>query len=141
VPRSSDPPAKPPGEDPPAASEYPLNFTLTTAERVRAIVAGPPAWSVRLRRIERLEEEIVAALVAEAHRTGAPPSAIPLALAPKMATLDRLVAAHNAYYPIEANLPSDPRTRDVMEGGQPWQPMDVPRAEVLLAAARERSGW
>ena len=26
------------------------NFTLTTAEMVRALVAGPPAWSIRKRR-------------------------------------------------------------------------------------------
>jgi hypothetical protein len=145
VARAPDPLPKPPAVGSPPAGESPTiyarNFTLTTAERVRAIVAGPPAWSVRLRRIELLEEEIVAALVAEAHRTGAPPAAIPPVLSPRMATLDGLVAAHNAYYPIEANLPSDPRTRDVMDGGEPWRPMDARRAEVLLALARERSGW
>jgi hypothetical protein len=120
---------------------YAFNFTVTTAEQARALVAGPPAWSRRLLRIERLEEEIVGALVAEALRSGSPPVAIPPLLAPKVAALDQLVATHNTYYPIEANLPSDPRTRAVMEGGRPWQPIEVPRAGALLAMARERSGW
>jgi len=138
VPRSPDPPTKPPGRDPPPAGEYAMNFTLTTAERARAIVAGAPAWSVRLRRIERLEEELVTALVTLAFRTGSPPEVLPRVLTVKLATLNELIAVHNAYYPIEANLPSDPRTRDVMDGGTPWQSMDLRTAEALLAAARTR---
>lgn len=114
------------------------NFTLTSAERVRAMVAGPPAWSVRLRRIERLEEEIVTALLALAVKRGALPDALPPALEGKLVTLNGLVAAHNAYYPIEANLPSDPRTRAVMDDGEPWRPMDARTAEALVAAARAR---
>ena len=35
------------------------NFTLTTAERVQAIVQGVPAWSRRLKRIEDLTAEII----------------------------------------------------------------------------------
>jgi hypothetical protein len=114
------------------------NFTLTTAERVRATVAGPPAWSLRLRRIERLEEEMVRALAALAAETGALPRDLPPAVARWLVAANALIAAHNAYYPIEANLPSNPRTREVMEGGRPWQPRELLTAEALLATARER---
>jgi hypothetical protein len=114
------------------------NFTLTTAERVRAAVAGPPAWSLRLRRIERLEEEIVTDLVELAARAGAPVAALPPALEAKLSSLNGLVAKHNEYYPIEANLPSNPRTREMMDGGRPWQLMEPRTAEALLAAARAR---
>lgn len=117
---------------------YPMNFTLTTAERVRALAAGPPAWSVRLRRIEQLEEEIVTALVAIAFRAGALPVELPPALAHKLVTLNGLVASHNAYYPIEANLPSNPITRQIMDRGQPWQRMEPRTAAALLAAAHDR---
>jgi hypothetical protein len=114
------------------------NFTLPADEIARAAIAGPPAWSVRLRRIERLEEEIVSSLAGFLAVTGLLPCELPPALENKRLMLGKLVEAHNAYYPIEANLPSNPRTRDVMDGGAPWKPMPLPTADALLAAARAR---
>ncbi len=110
------------------------NFTLTTAERVAAM-AGPPAWSLRLRRIEDLETQLVDALVELGRATGAAPRALPPELEAAVARLNRLVRAHNAYYPIEANLPSDPRTGDVLDGEEPWQPMPLRTVELLLERA------
>ena len=72
----------------------PRNFTLTTEERIRAIVAGPPAWSLRKRRIEDLEEE----LGEEVHEPT-------IHFDRKLALLNDLIDKHNRYYPIEANLP------------------------------------
>ena len=104
------------------------NFTITTAERVAAVVAGPPAWMRRLRRIEDLRSEIVSAL--REHGGQSTPAADKL-----FAQLCALVDAHNAYYPIEANLPIDPRTGRLMDRGQPWQRMPSPTMEALVALA------
>ena len=48
--------------------------------------------------------------------------------------------AQEHYYPKKFDL-IEAVTRQIMEGGQPWQPMEVPRAPVVLAKARERTGW
>lgn len=70
------------------------NFTLTVGERINALVAGPPAWSLRLRQIEDLEAE----LSQEARKPTAH-------FERKLALLNSLIDKHNRYYPIEANLP------------------------------------
>jgi hypothetical protein len=115
------------------------NFSISAAEIARAAIAGPPAWSLRLRRIENLEEEIVVAL-AEALANGAePPSTLPTPLERKRVQLEELVVAHNKYYPIEANLPMSPRTLLVMDGGAPWQERPLPTTEALVEAARRRA--
>jgi hypothetical protein len=122
--------------DKPSESALPArNFTISAGELARAAIAGPPAWSVRLRRIEQLEAELLAVLGARL-RAGAPPLPLPPALEHKRVELERLVEAHNAYYPIEANLPSSPRTLAVMDGGAPWQPRPIPSPEALLEDAR-----
>ncbi|HEY1959862.1 MAG TPA: hypothetical protein VGH28_29845 [Polyangiaceae bacterium] len=107
------------------------NFTLTTAERVGAIVTGAPAWARRRKSIEDLSVQIV-----ELHRAGEARLA-----KKKLAELVKLVQSHNTYYPIEANLPLDPETSQLLELGEPWKPMPTPTLESLLeeAAARERS--
>ena len=104
------------------------NFTLTTAERVGAIVTGLPAWARRRKRIEDLFT-----LIAVAHREGRTREA-----KKKLAELTSLVDAHNAYYPIEANLPLDPETSRLMDGGEPWKPMPRPTLESILAAAEPK---
>jgi hypothetical protein len=101
------------------------NFTLTTAERVQAIVTGPPAWARRRKNIEDLS-----ALILQAHRDGRESE-----VKRKLAQLVELVDHHNAYYPIEANLPLDPETSRLMDNGEPWRPMPRPTLESLLAAA------
>ena len=90
------------------------NFTLTTAERVQAIVQGVPAWSRRLKRIEDVTAEIVQLHIAGKDRDAKK----------RIAELVKLVEAHNAYYPIEANLPFN----------KPFTPMPVPTLESILAA-------
>ena len=95
------------------------NFTMTTAERVNAIVTGVPAWARRLKRIEDLGEEIAT-------------SERPLhELEKKLIVLHELIDAHNMYYPIEANLPLDPRTGRMMDRGRPWTRMPKPSMEAL----------
>jgi hypothetical protein len=124
------------------------NFTLTTEDRVRAAAAGPPAYMRRLRNIEDLEEGIVrvlAELCAEARASGEPPEAQAAharAAAPKHALrrLDDLIARHNRWYPIEANLPMQPRTGELIDRtGEPWRPLRAPTLDELLARARSRA--
>ena len=116
------------------------NFTITTAERVRAIAGGPPAWVLRRRRIEDLEEWLLRDLAEVAEKEGACPSGLTTAQERRLAELNRLVDAHNRYYPIEADLPMDPRTGRTMDRGVPWTPMKGVAADALLARAREARG-
>lgn len=94
------------------------NFTMTTAERVNAIVTGVPAWARRLKRIEDLSEEIATSERPQ-HE-----------LEQKLVVLHELIDAHNKYYPIEANLPLDPTGR-MMDRGKPWTRMPKPALETL----------
>ncbi len=100
---------------------------MTTAERVQAIVAGPPAWARRRKRIEDLSAQVL-----EAHREGRDED-----VNKGLVELTRLVEQHNAYYPIEANLPLDFETSRLMDGGVPWKPMPAPTLESLLQTERE----
>src|SRR5262245_51605323 len=118
-------------------SMLPRNFTVTSDERVRALIGGLPAYVRRRRRIEDIEAAIVHRLRAHAARTGRPidPGAPPAALARALVSLRDLVDAHNRYYPIEANLPIDRATGGLLECGKPWEPMALPTWEALLARA------
>jgi hypothetical protein len=111
-----------------ASTVYGRNFTLTTAERVQAIVQGLPAWARRLKRIEDLNGEIL-----ELHLAGRDRDT-----KKRLEELVKLVDAHNSYYPMEANLPFDPDTSRVMDGGEPWRPMPRPTLESIVAALREK---
>ena len=51
-------------------------------------------------------------------------------------SLNELIAKHNRYYPIEANLPMELRTGRLIERGVPWRPMPAVTAADLLARAR-----
>jgi hypothetical protein len=104
----------------------PRNFTLTTEERIRALVAGPPAWSLRKRRIEDLEAEL-------ALETRAPTAHFER----KLAQLNVLIEKHNRYYPIEANLPFDLHGR-LLEGGKPWRRLSLHTFESLACIHAER---
>jgi len=116
------------------------NFTITTAERIKALSAGPPAYSLRRREIEDLEASLVKSFRAlEAKRD------TPLNLAidvlstsfdRRFARLQVLITTHNRYYPIEANLPIDTITGAPTEHGEPWRPLPVPSLEALLLASR-----
>jgi hypothetical protein len=86
---------------------------------VNALVTGVPAWARRLKRIEDLSEEIAMSERPE-HE-----------LAKKLIVLHELIDAHNAYYPIEANLPIDAKTGRLMDRGRPWTRMPKPLLETL----------
>ncbi len=117
------------------------NFTLTTEERIRAVAAGPPAYMRRLRAIEDLEQGIVrvlAGLCEEARAAGLDEEAHARQAAPvhALARLDDLIARHNRWYPIEANLGMQPRTGELVDRtGAPWRPMRSRTLDELLARA------
>lgn len=108
------------------SDDLPRNFTLTTAERVQALAIGAPAWARRRKRIEELR-----ALIGRLARAGRKPDA-----ERRYEELVKLVDAHNRYYPIEANLPFDPITSRLMEGGTPWRPMAKPTLDELATSER-----
>jgi hypothetical protein len=123
------------------------NFTLTGEERMRAAIAGPPAYALRKRRIEDMEEALVAKLVEleveaqaehddEARARGA---FLRAAARLDLTRINALVETHNRYYPCEANLPMD-LAGAPLERGRPWRPLELVTLEGLLAAAKARAG-
>ena len=117
------------------------NFSLA-ADRYALSLAGPPAHSHRLREIEEetaAHEEALRLEYAElALRHGRDADGFARAW-PAIAgrwrfdAVNELIERHNRYYPIEARLPMDPRTRDfVLVDGRPYRlaPLD---AEWILA--------
>jgi hypothetical protein len=126
-----------------------VNFTISTAERVRA-AHGPPAFSRRLRHIEDLQAALLET-VSEAIGRGAREAGLDGVAAARreledhpavdkpLRELNRLIEAHNRYYPIEANLRLDPTTGDQLERGpvaRPWRPMKpVTLGDVIALAA------
>lgn len=127
----------------PSLDAFPMNFRLTIAERVRA-AAGVPAYMRRLRRIEDLEEALLMALdeihqeardetptIEEAERAFRERAdRLDLTL------LNDLIDRHNRYYPIEANLPVDVRTKQVLQGGKAWRPKPLVTLESLMDRMR-----
>jgi hypothetical protein len=119
------------------------NFTVPIEQRLRAAAGGLPACIRRKRAIEDLREAIVRELAehcAIAMSRGADAVLYARAKAParEIERLRELVARHNRWYPIEANLPVHLRTGELLERtGEPWRPMDVPTLEELI---REASG-
>jgi hypothetical protein len=112
------------------------NFSLA-ADRYALSLAGPPAHSRRLREIE---EEIAAHDVALrvdweelARQHQGDPAGFTRAWQARAArwrfdAVNELIARHNLFYPVEARLPMDPRTRDfVLVGGKPYRirPLDA----------------
>lgn len=122
------------------SSVLPRNFTITVEERMRALAAGPPAYARRLRRIEDLEAAIVLAMAEHEDEPGAPldAAALPEPIRRKLEQLNRLIDDHNRYYPIEAGLRIDLRTRRLMDWGEPWEPTPPMAAEALIARARRK---
>lgn len=130
-------PARPTGS---AASASPArNFTLTTEEQVRAITIGAPAWSVRKRRIEDaiegyvdglldLRDSLLARGASEAETL---PKLVAHARGLDLAKVDRLIAQHNRYFPMEANLAMSPSGGYLLHG-EPWEPEPPLTLERLL---------
>jgi hypothetical protein len=119
----------------------PRNFTISTEERVRALAAGPPAWALRKRRIEDaiaryealLREVRDALLVAGATAERIEAKMTERAKRFDLAKTNALIEAHNRYYPIEANLPIDPRTGGLLHLGKPWKKEPFVTVEVVVA--------
>jgi hypothetical protein len=110
----------------------PRNFALSIGDRVRADTQGVPGHIRRRRRMEDLESrliETIAAAEVPAQAAAAPEVSADLAL------LNDLIARHNRYYPIEANLPIDVRTRRLIDSGAPWRPLPPVTPADLLARA------
>ena len=111
----------------------PRNFTLSLEERLRAYAQGVPSHLRRRRRIEDLEGRLIRKLAAAA----SPVEALAEAeIVDDLAQLNDLIARHNRYYPIEANLPIDVRTGRLLERGVPWRPLPFVTTADLLARAR-----
>jgi hypothetical protein len=124
--------------------EPPRNFTIPVDERIRALTIGAPAYAVRKRKIEDAEDRWLDALVS-LHDTltakGQHPDEIDDALRVKAASFDyakhnMLVATHNRWYPIEANLRIDPRTGGYLVAGRPWHEEPLATPERMLERAR-----
>jgi hypothetical protein len=120
------------GPQPADTASPPRNFTLTVEERLRAYAQGPPSYMRRRRRIEDLEARLIQKLMGPHPFVEVATSA---EFVEELALLNDLIAKHNRYYPIEANLPIDVRTGRLIERGVPWRPLPFLSAADLLARA------
>jgi hypothetical protein len=120
------------------------NFTIPTEAQTRAVITGPPAYMLRKRRIEDMEEALVAKLVdlAEQSRSEHPDdhhaaraAFVCAARVLDLAPINALLEKHNKYYPCEANLPLDPKTGALLDRGRPWKPLEPYTVEGLVARA------
>ena len=128
------------------SADPPRNFSLSVNDRIRALTIGPPAYATRKKSIEDLVDRYVQVLVAlhdkrvaAGHRGNA--EATTRALLEKAGTFDlvrlnKLIATHNLYYPIEANLPTDVRTGEYLVCGRPWLPDEPWSASRFVEEAR-----
>jgi hypothetical protein len=144
------------------SADPPRNFSLSVNDRIRAMTIGAPAYATRKKSIEDREERFVAVLVAlhdtlVAKRARAghahDPDLAMKAMLDRAATFDlarlnALIATHNRYYPIEANLDFahssssslatlGPATLIIEGLGSAWAPEldDGPPAQNSLLAA------
>ena len=104
------------------------NFN-TEADGYLASLGGPLPYMVRLREIERLTEQHLEALAAayEEHRDD-PAAWRDLAERWDFGDVNALIVKHNRWFPAEARLRMDPRTRDFVKiGGRPYthEPLDA----------------
>ena len=98
------------------------------ADNYFASLGGPLPYMQRLRTIEAETErqlELLAEVYAEHH--GDPAGWRAVAERWDFTGLNELIDKHNRYYPIEARLPMDPKTRDFVRiNGRPYErpPLD-----------------
>ena len=97
-----------------------VNFTVSVEQRISALVSGPPAYAVRLKRIEDELDKLTHEL-RETFRLGK--EDVPFHMVRRLELLNKLIAEHNRYYPMEANLPVDIATGELMLLGKPWRPL------------------
>ena len=107
----------------------PRNFTLSLEKRLQAYAQGVPGYMRRRRRIEDLEERLIGRLAAAEAPAQEAASA---EFTAELAQLNDLIARHNRYYPIEARLPIDVRSKRLFERGAPWRPLPAVTAADLL---------
>ncbi len=106
-----------------------------TLERYLRAAGGPMLYMRRLRQIEEGTRRHEQALAERRQDLAAevPPAALADAWRAEAKTWDfadvnRLIGQHNRWYPVEAQLPMDPRTGDyALVGGQPYirRPLDA----------------
>jgi hypothetical protein len=111
----------------------PRNFRLAFEERLRAIVSGVPAYIRRKRLIEDLVDGKVQLLRELKAKGTIDADLLAKAEALDLRRINDLVDRHNRYYPVEANLPIDPKSGELLDRGQRWQPLDPVTPVGLLA--------
>lgn len=98
-------------------------------DRYLAALGGPLPYMRRLRLIEQETDEHLARLAeARAAYEGDPDGWRAVAAGWNFAAVNELIERHNRYYPIEARLAMDPRSRDFVEvGGRSYrrEPLDA----------------
>jgi hypothetical protein len=104
------------------------NFS-TEADGYLTSLGGPLPYMVRLREIERLTEQHLEALAAAYDEQRDDPAAWQ-AVAERwdFGDVNGLIEKHNRWFPAEARLRMDPRTRDFVKiGGRPYtqEPLDA----------------
>ena len=94
-----------------------------------ASLGGPLPYMQRLRRIEQETAEHLERLeAAYAERDGDPAGWRRLAARWDFGDVNELIERHNRWYPVEARLAMDPRSRDFVKvGGRPYrrEPLDA----------------
>ena len=121
------------------------NFSISTAATLRA-AAGPHAYMRRKRHIEDLSASLRETVASAIARGGGDMAAArrqvegDVRVVKALRELNRLIEAHNRYYPIEANLPLDPVSRlELDHGGRPYKPLPAVTLRDMLAACRASS--
>lgn len=129
---------------PTSLEELPVNFKISLADRMRA-ASGVPAFVRRKRRIEDLEEALIAALddiYRDAQRDfdddprAAERAFLDAAEKLDLRLLNDLIDRHNRYYPIEANLPLDVHSGAFLQLGKIWQPLPLATLADFLEKAK-----
>jgi hypothetical protein len=104
------------------------------ADRYLASLGGPLPYMQRLRRIdEEIEEHIVRLAQAYAEHASDPHAWRRIAERWDFGEVNDLIERHNRYYPIEARLAMDPRTRDYVKvGGRSYRREPLDAAWILV---------
>jgi hypothetical protein len=99
------------------------------ADRMFASLGGPLPFMQRLKRIDDETDRQTELLAAAYADHGADPAAWRRTVEGwNFTEVNELIARHNRWYPVEARLPMDPRTRDYVKvGGRPYtrEPLDA----------------
>lgn len=99
------------------------------ADRYLASLGGPLPYMQRLKQIDDETERQAALLAAAYAEHGGDPAAWRRIVAHwNFSEVNDLIERHNRWYPVEARLPMDPRTRDYVKvGGRPYsrEPLDA----------------